>query len=141
MKSQITALQDTCAHLFDAHKHYIDFIRLRKQVNLNDIEREILAIAGKVTRLCEEIVAERDRTNARIYGTGLLRVKIYGNDHERDVTIQRPDSISNKPYITEASYNAIAHSFGLRRLTSKAGFDIDIITNKGRKAGTIKSEI
>jgi len=140
VKKQIEALQDAYQHLLDAHKCVQMFGKLRKHNDPGGVCTEITKLACAVTRMCEDVCAERERQNDRIYGNGILRVKVCGGSHTKEVTVQRPDNSSDTPYITEASFNAIAFAFGTRLLRTDAGFDIDVLSANGRKVGTIKSD-
>ena len=142
MKKGIEALQNTYSHLLDAHKSYQDFLKARKQQDTEGISANITNTMLSVTRLCERVTEEREQPNNRIYGRGLLRVKFFGGSHIRELTVQRPDNISDNPYISEASYNALKFAFGTSAIyTMDRHFAVDVIAPSGKKVTTIRGLI
>lgn len=141
MKEQIEALQDTCAHLLDARATYRKFMSLTRRPDIGGVLNQIAGLAKIVTAQCQEICAERDRQNDRIYGKGILRVRINGGSHSHEITVQRPDNTCDNLHITEAAYNALKFKLGTAELSSTADFDIDVMSPSGRKVTTIRRRV
>lgn len=141
MKEQIEALQDTYAHLLDAHTTYQKFLKLSKRPDVGGVLKQISGLAQIVTELCQVSCAERDRQNDRIYGKGILRVRINGGAHSHEITVQRPDNTCDNPHINEVAYNALKFKLGTAQLSSTADFDIDVMSASGRKVTTIRRRV
>ena len=141
MKEQIEALQDTYAHLLDAHTTYQKFLKLSKRPDCGGVLNQIAGLAQIVTAQCQVICAERDRQNDRIYGNGILRVQINGGSHSHEITVQRPDNSCDNPHITEVAYNALKFKLGTAQLSATADFDIDVMSPSGRKVTTIRRRV
>ena len=141
MKEQIEALQDTYAHLLDAHATYRKFMSLTRRPDVCGVLKQISGIAQIVTEKCQVICAERDRQNDRIYGKGILRVRINGGAHSHEITVQRPDNTCDNPHITEVAYNALKFKLGTAQLSATADFDIDVMSPSGRKVTTIRRRV
>ena len=142
MKEQIEALQDTYAHLLDAHTTYRKFMSLAKRPpDVGGVLNQIAGLAQIVTAQCQVICAERDRKNDRIYGNGILRVRINGGAHSLEITVQRPDNTCDNPHINEIAYNALKFKLGTAELSSTADFDIDVMSPSGRKVTTIRRRV
>lgn len=141
MKEQIEALQNTYTHLLDAHTTYRKFMSLTKRPDVGGVLNQIAGIAQIVTAQCQVICAERDRQNDRIYGKGILRVRINGGDHSHEITVQRPDNTCDNPHINEVAYNALKFKLGTAELSSTADFDIDVMSSGCRKVTTIRRRV
>lgn len=139
MKDQIDALQDAYAHLLNAHTAYAKFLNLRRKSDAEGVLRSITDAAKSVTRTCAEITAERDRQNERIYGRGIIRVRIFGGGHSREVTVQRPDNLCATPYVTEAAYNALRFAFGTPSMRTDCGFGISVLSPRGNVVCLIRN--
>lgn len=141
MKEQIETLQDTYTHLLDAHTAYQKFLKLSKRPDVGGVLKQISGLAQIVTAQCHVICAERDRQNDRIYGKGILRVRINGGAHSHEITVQRPDNTCDNPHINEVAYNALKFKLGTSQLSSTTDFDIDVISPSGRKVTTIRRRV
>lgn len=139
MKDQIDALQSAYAHLLDAHTAYAKFLNLRKKPDDAGVLSSIANAAKSVTQTCADVTAERDRQNERIFGRGIIRVRISGGGHSRDVTVQRPDNVCASPYITEAAYNALRFQFATPSMRTNCGFDISVVSPRGNVVYTIRN--
>ena len=137
MTKQIETLQTVYDRLIDAHSSYQNFITLRKQGDPERILALIADVAAKVSHLCERIANEQAAQSSRLYG-GMVREKIYGGSHVREITVQRPDRTCKEHYISEASYKALVFAFGTTPLyTARNGLTIHVLSASGRKVATI----
>lgn len=139
MKDQITALQDTYAHLLDAQTAFNRFVKLSKCADTGEVGSSIAKAARVVSDLCDGVTAERDRQNDRIYGKGVLRVRMSDGlrAHFRRVTVQRPNNVCGEPYVSEACFNALKFILRSDVIKSDAGFNIAVVSAGGRKVGSI----
>lgn len=138
MKKGIEALQKSYLSLLDANAAYQDYMKHCRTADRDGVLRHIKDAAQSVTQLCQRITDQREEQNQRIYGAGLLRVKLYGGSHVREVTIQKPDNMSEKPYISETAYNALKFQFGTSIIFSGEKYTIDVLNPSWRKVATIK---
>ena len=140
MRDQIDALQAAHGHLLDAHNAYAKFLNLRKKPDDEGVLAMIADAAKSVTQTCANVTAERDRQNKRIFGGGIIRTRIFGGGHSRDVTVQRPDNACAAPYITEAAYNALRFAFATPSMRTNCGFDIAVLSPRGNVVYTIRND-
>lgn len=137
MKKQIESLQNCHQNIMDAWTEYQAYMKHRKTNDVEGVLDLLRDAAGRVSRLCDRVTTERDERNKELYGIGVCRIKLFGGPHVREVTIQRPDNVSDNPYIMESSYNAIKFSFGEYPIHSEK-HDINVVA-RGRIVATIKA--
>ena len=137
MNRQLEALARVYSHLIDAHKDYLEFVKLRESGDPEGVGQSIHATTARVADIRRRVEDERDRRYAEIYGAGVLRVAVSGDGHTSKVTLVRPDGKSDKPYISEAAYNALRFKLGTASLAVEARFDVNVVAASGRIVATI----